>query len=59
MNSGKLVLEMVYVALEDVIWPHPDSQQVAVVLLDFLAGGMLSEECFRHLFKVAEGAWRK
>ena len=32
---------------------------MAVVLLDFLTGGILGEECLRHLFEVAEGEWRK
>ena len=50
---------MVHVSLEVVTWPHPDSQQVAVVLLDFLAGGIQGKECLRHLYEVAEGAWRK
>ena len=44
MNSSKLVLDKVHVALEAVTWPHPDSQQVVVVPLDFLIGGILGEE---------------
>jgi len=55
VNSGKLVLEMVYVALEVVIWPYRDSQHVVVLLLDFLTGGILGEEYLIHLFEVAEG----
>ena len=53
MNSGKLVLKIVHVVLEAVTWLYPDSQQV-VVFLDFMAGGILGEECLRHLFEVAE-----
>jgi len=58
VNSSKLVLEMVHVALKVVTWPHSDSQHV-VVVLDFLLGGILGEKYLRHLFKVAEGVWKE
>ena len=43
-NLGKLVLKVVSVRLEAVDLSHFDSEEVVVILLSFLTGGILCEK---------------
>ena len=57
-NFGHLALEVANVGLGAVTLPHFDREEVIVVLLGLLAGGILSEEHLIYLLEVAERMWR-
>ena len=57
MNLGKLVLKVTNVQLEVVTLSHFDGEEVVVILLSFLAGGVLGEKCLSYLLEIVERAW--
>ena len=54
MHGGELILEKVEVRLETISLHHSDREEVVVIPLNLLAGGVLGEECFSHLSEVVE-----
>ena len=58
-DFGKLALKVADVGLEAITLPHPDGEEVMVVLLGLPARGILGEERFGYLFEVVErvGQW--
>jgi len=53
-DFGELILKEIEVQLEVVSLPHSDREEVVVVPLSLLAGGILGKECFSHLNGVVE-----
>ena len=53
-NLDKLALKEADVELEAVTLPYLDEEEMMIVLLSLLVGGVLSEECLTYLFEVTE-----
>ena len=53
-DFGELTLKEIEVRLEAVSLPHSDREEVVVVSLSLLAGGVLGEEYFSHISEVVE-----
>ena len=53
-NLDELVLEVANVELEVIILSHFDGEEVVVILLNLLAGGVLGEECLSYLLETLE-----
>ena len=58
-NFGKLDLKVVNVGLKAIVLPHFDGEDVVIVLLSFLTGSVLSEECLGYLLEAVERMWRQ
>ena len=59
MYLSLLILKVTNVHLEVVGGPHLDREEVMVILLEFLDGGILSDEQLGEAFKVMDLALRK
>ena len=53
-NLDELVLGVADVRFEAVVMSHFDGEEVMIILLDFLVGGVLGEERLWYLFETIE-----
>ena len=51
---GQLILKVANVCLEAIGGPHLDGEEMMVILLELLAGGILSEEQLGEIIKVVD-----